>query len=307
MDSVLADLPPADAARLRDVGCVRRATRVEPLSGGITNRNYKVTGPHGLAVIRLSDPDTTDLAIDREFEYRNSVAAAQSGAAPVVLDYVSGAGVLVVDWVEGRTFTDADVRDPANLERIATACRVLHGGPRFDNRFDMFAVQARYLDLVRQRGYRLPPRYADFLPDVERIRAALAVDPEPLVPCNNDLLAANVIDDGRRLWLIDYEYSGANEASFEIGNIWSESALPLDLLDPLVAAYWGQASPAKVARARLWALMAKYGWTLWASIQDAQSHIDFDYWSWGLEKYERAVAEFDSPGFARLLDVAATR
>jgi thiamine kinase-like enzyme len=278
---------------------------VEHLGGGITNRNYKVSGPAGSAVIRLSDPDSSDLAIDREAEFRNSVAAAASGAAPAVLDFVAGAGVLVVDWVEGRTFAEADVRVPENLPRIAAACRLLHSGPPFANRFDMFAIQQRYLDLVRHRGYRLPPRYDDFAARVSQIRAAMAVRPEPLVPCNNDLLAANMIDTGDRLWLIDYEYSGMNEASFEIGNIWSESTLPLEELAPLVSAYWGRDEPAAVARARLWALMSKYGWTLWASIQDGRSEIDFDYWDWGMEKYERAVAEFDDPGFEDLLKTVA--
>ncbi len=301
----LDHLPPADAARLREVAAVRGAERVEHLGGGITNRNYKVSGPAGTAVIRLSDPDSSDLAIDREAEFRNSVAAAASGAAPAVLDYVAGAGVLVVDWVQGRTFSEADVRMPANLPRIAVACRLLHSGPQFVNRFDMFAIQARYRDLVRHRGYRVPDRYDEFAPVAARIKAALAVHPEPLVPCNNDLLAANMIDTGDRLWLIDYEYSGMNEASFEIGNIWSESTLPLDELAPLVSAYWGREDPAKTARARLWALMSKYGWTLWASIQDGRSDIDFDYWAWGMEKYERAVAEFDDPGFEALLSAVA--
>jgi thiamine kinase-like enzyme len=125
------------------------------------------------------------------------------------------------------------------------------------------------------------------------------------VPCNNDLLAANIIDDGTRLWLIDYEYSGNNEASFELANIWSESTLPDDALDLLVSSYWRAEDPAKVARARLWALMSKYGWTLWASIQASASPIDFDYWSWGMEKYDRAVTEFDSPQFDRWLDAVA--
>jgi thiamine kinase-like enzyme len=157
---------------------------------------------------------------------------------------------------------------------------------------------------VRERGFRLPPRYDEFGPLAERIKVALSIAPEPKVPCNNDLLAANIIDDGSRLWLIDYEYSGNNEASFELGNIWSESTLPDDALDVLVGSYWRRDDPAKVARARLWALMSKYGWMLWASIQASVSPIDFDYWSWGMEKYDRAVAEFDSPQFERWLELA---
>ena len=113
MDEVLAHIPAADAQRLRGVTAVRTATQITRLGGGITNRNYHVVGPTGEAVVRLSDPDPSDLAIDREHEYLNSVAAARSGAAPEVVDYLAGAGLLVVAWVEGRTFTEEDVADPA--------------------------------------------------------------------------------------------------------------------------------------------------------------------------------------------------
>lgn len=306
MEDPLAGLPSKDADRLRLADCVREATSVRPLDGGITNRNYRVSTPRGDFVVRLSDPDTSLLSIDRDNEYLNSLAAAQSGAGAPVEQYLPGEGVLVVGWVTGRTFTAADVADPANLPRIAEACRLLHEGPAFASDFDMFEIQSRYRAIVAERGYRLPDRYDEFDDHVQRIRRALAVVPEETVPCNNDLLAANIIDDGHRLWLIDYEYSGNNEASFELGNIWSESTLPVGLLDVLVGAYWGRESAAKVARARLWALMSKYGWTLWASISQEISPIDFDYWSWGMEKYERAVAEFASPEFAGWLEDAAS-
>ena len=130
----------------------------------------------------------------------------------------------------------------------------------------------------------------------------MAVQDEGTVPCNNDLLAENFIDVGGAFRLIDYEYSGNNDACFELGNVWSESNLSLEQLDELVAHYYGRPRRNKVARARLWGLMSKYGWTLWASIQDGVSEIDFDFWEWGMEKYVRAVAEFDGPGFERLLE-----
>ena len=96
--------------------------------------------------------------------------------------------------------------------------------------------------------------------------------------------------------LIDYEYSGNNEPCFELGNVWSESNLSLAQLEELVAHYYGRPLRNKVARARLWGLMSKYGWTLWGSIQDGISDLDFDFWGWAMEKYDRAVAEFDGPG-----------
>jgi thiamine kinase-like enzyme len=130
----------------------------------------------------------------------------------------------------------------------------------------------------------------------------MAVRDEGTVPCNNDLLAENFIDTGGSFRLIDYEYSGNNDACFELGNVWSESNLSLDQLEELIGHYYGDPLRNKVARARLWGLMSKYGWTLWASIQDGVSDIDFDFWGWGMEKYDRAELEFDGPDFDRLLE-----
>ena len=300
-------LPADDVRRLALLPCMFEASRIEPLPGGITNRNYRAVTPQGDFVIRLSDPDSSLLAIDRVAEHRNSLAAAHAGVGAPVVDYLHGQGVLVVGFLEGRTWSEEDVRRPENFPRIADACRRLHAGPAFASEFNMFDIQARYLRLCRERGFRLPHRYEEFLPAFARMREAMRVLAEPLVPCNNDLLARNFIDDGEHLWLIDYEYSGNNEASFEVANVWSESTLPLDDLAPLVSAYWGRPDPAKVARARLWGLASQYGWMLWASIQQAVSPIDFDFWTWGLEKYERAVETFDGPDLEHLLDEVAGR
>lgn len=282
-----------------------RQYSVEQLTGGLTNVNLKVTCEGRTVVVRVAQEGSALLAIDRDHEHANSIAAAKAGVGASVVDYLPEAGLLIVDYIDGRTFTDEDLRSGGQLPRVAATCRQLHAGPRFVNDFDMFSIQLGYLRVVLDNGFRLPRRYLDFAPQVARIKAAFSVRPEPTVPCNNDLLAGNLIDDGERLWLIDYEYSGNNEATFELGNLWSEPALSLDQLDELITAYDGELRRHRVARARLWALMAKYGWTLWAAIQDSVSTFDFDFWDWGMEKYERAVAEFDGPDFDRLLDEVA--
>lgn len=303
----LQNLPAADAVRLSALACLEEIDSILPLPGGITNRNYRARGAKGDFVIRVSDPDSSILAIDRINELRNSLAAAYAGIGAPVVDFLPDAGLLVVGWIESRTLQDSDIGDPVMLGRIAGACRQLHAGPRFASGFNMFDIQARYLHLVQTNGWRLPAGYLDFMPQVQRMQSAFAARPEPTVPCHNDLLAANFLDDGTRIWIIDYEFSGNNEPSFELGNIWSEATLSPDLLDVLVDAYWGEHLAEKIARARLWGLMSKYGWMLWASIQEAISQIDFDYWSWGMEKYERAAAEFTGAEYPRLLAQVAGR
>ena len=281
---------------------LRGAQEISELAGGLTNTNYKVETDGGAYVVRISSKDAGLLAIDRQNEYENSVAAADAGVGAGVVSYLPDQGVLVLEFIEGTTQSPEDLRRGDKLDWVAAACRKLHGARRFRDDFDMFEIQPRYLRLVQERGFRLPDGYLDYEPQVRRIEQAMAVRDEGTVPCNNDLLAENFIDVGDGFRLIDYEYSGNNDACFELGNIWSESNLSLEQLDALVGHYYGRPLANKVARARLWGLMSKYGWTLWASIQDSVSDIDFDFWGWGMEKYERAVAEFEGPDFERLLE-----
>jgi thiamine kinase-like enzyme len=286
--------------------CLRGQPRtLEPLPGGLTNVNLRVTTPDLSVVVRIGQQGSDLLSIDRVAEYESSRAAAEAGVGAPVVEFSQESGVLVVGFIEGRTFSDDDLRHGGHLARVAQACRRLHGARRFVQDFDMFRIQKRYLRIVEEHGFRMPDRYLEFMPQVERIERALAARPVATVPCNNDLLAENFIDDGSKLWLIDYEYAGNNDPCFELGNVWSEAGLTLDQLEELMTAYDGRPLRHRIARARLQGLMSKYGWTLWASIQSSVSRIDFDFWAWGMEKYERAMAEFDGPDFERLLDEAA--
>jgi thiamine kinase-like enzyme len=295
-----------DDARLTElfdgVDALRGTRTVTALSGGLTNHNFKVDSAAGSFVVRISDPDTGLLAIDRDNEHVNSVAAAASGVAPAVVAYQPENAMLVIEYLDGTdTMSRETMQAGDRLGAAAAALRQLHAGPAFRDPFDMFRIQAGYREVCRERGFAVPDRYDDFEPQVRRLEQAMRANPEPLVPCNNDLLAENFLWDGTRFRLIDWEYSGMNEASFELGNVWSESDLSLAQLEELVGHYWGEASPATVARARMWGLMSKYGWTLWGVIQHNLSDIDFDFWEWLMDKHDRATLEFDGPDFDRLV------
>ncbi len=291
---------------LKAVPQLHGATEVEPLAGGLTNTNYKITTPGGCYVVRISGKDTGLLAIDRENEAHNTRRAAETGVGAPFVAWVPAQDALVLEFLAGEVMSPEKLRRGDRLPAVARACRRLHGGDRFLADFDMFEIQRRYLGVVQERGFRLPDRYLEFEPQVRALEAAMRAQPEQTVPCNNDLLAENFIDVGGELKLIDYEYSGNNDACFELGNVWSESNLTLEQLELLVTEYYGEPLVNKVARCRVWGLMSKYGWTLWGSIQNGISDLDFDFWGWAMEKYDRAVAEFDGPEFERLLaDVQA--
>ena len=298
-DSVDRSRAELDALFGRTASLAATPRSVTELPGGLTNRNYKVTTPDGAFVARISSAGGELLAIDRDCEYRNSVTAAEAGAGARVVEYRPQDRLLVIRFIEGRTFGNEDVA--ANIPRVAEACRRLHSGGRFGNDFDMFNIQPRYLDVARSRGFRIPDGYDDLKPAFDAARAALAVRDTGTVPCNNDLLAANFIDDGERIWLIDYEYSGNNDPCFELGNIAGECRLSQDGLAELVTAYYGKPLRNKIARAWLLGRVGMYGWTLWGAIQNGASPIDYDFWSWGMERFERAARGFTAAGFKDLL------
>jgi thiamine kinase-like enzyme len=286
-------------ASLDQVACLQNRHAVSELSGGLTNRNLLVEGAESKYVARISSNSSSLLSIDRESEYQNSLLAAEIGIAPQVHGYLPGQGVLVIEYLQGRTFSAKDVSE--NLSRIADSCRTLHSAQPFVRDFNMFDIQKSYLDIVQERNFRLPNNYLAYADHVTQMRQAMKLLDEGTVPCNNDLLPGNFIDDGEKIWIIDYEYSGNNDACFELGNIWAESFLELADLEKLVDAYYGTHRPEKVARAWLQALLGKYGWTLWASIQSSVSDLDFDFWSWGMAKYELAQSEFTSTYFSKML------
>jgi len=274
---------------------------VEELSGGLTNRNYRVDTPDASYVVRHSGTDASLLGIDRDAECVNTQVAAEGGAGAEVYDYRPDLQVLVIAYLPGVTLTNSDFGDPAVLGRAAQACRRLHAGGRFVGDFDMAARQAAYRKTVRDRGFWLPPDYDDHADRWDQVRRALAVRPEPTVPCNNDLLAGNFVDDGRRTWLIDYEYSGNNDAPFELGNTATECEFPGEQVEAYAEAYYGDPTPGDLARVRLGALRSEYGWSLWGFIQAVSSPFDVDFTAWGLHRFEKAARTFRGPDFDRLL------
>jgi thiamine kinase-like enzyme len=274
--------------------------QIAALPGGLTNRNYKVTTPDGVFVARVF-ADGGLLAIDREHEYRNSLIAAAAGVGAPVIEYLADDRVLVLQFLPGRTLSNSDLAEAGTLARIAAACRALHAAGRFVCDFDMFEVQARYRATAAARGLAIPAGYDDLMPAFTAARQALAATAEGTVPCNNDLLAANFIDDGARVWLIDYEYAGNNDPCFELGNIAGECGLDAPALAALATGYYGRARRSRIARAELFRLVSRYGWALWGAIQHASSEIEADFWSWAIERFDVAAAGFAAPGFRRLL------
>ena len=270
---------------------------IQPLSGGLTNSNYKVEVDGSPYFVRVPGESTELLAVDRDNEYHNTKAAAQAGVGPQVHHYLPEHCVMVLEFLEGKTMSKEALNESGMPRRMAQAIRKLHAGPRFLTDFNMFRLTEYYLNVCRERDIRIPDGYVDRMPVIAQMEKAMSANPLPTVPCNNDLLAENYIDDGKQLRLIDYEYSGNNDPCFELGNTCQEMQFNEDQIREVCAAYFGDASANKIARMKLNMIMSDVGWGLWAAIQADISNIDFDFWGWAIERWSRAVDKMESGDF----------
>ncbi len=283
-----------------------REIRMSPIAAGLTNQNFRVEVDGLPYFVRLPGASTDLLAVDRENELHNTRAAAEAGVGPGLVAHDPESGAFALEWIDGRTMSNAAFAEPGTPARIAESLRQLHAGPHFRDDFDMFRLTDYYLGVVDQRSIRVPTGYRDELPKVTLIEAALLANPLPTVPCHNDLLAENYLDDGRKLWIVDYEYSGNNDPTFELGNTAQELGFDAARQEELCAAYFGEATPAFLARMRLQMIMSDVGWTLWAAIQAAISSIDYDFWGWAEERWARASKALNGDHFDDLLAEAVS-
>ncbi len=270
---------------------------ITPLSGGLTNSNFKVEVDGLPYFVRVPGESTDLLAVDRNNEYHNSKAAFIAGVGPKVLYHVPEYNVMVLEFLNGKTMSKESLNEPGQPARMAESIHKLHAGPRFLLDFNMFRLTEYYLSLCRDRDIQIPDGYLERMPTVRRIEQAMNVQPLETVPCNNDLLAENYIDDGEQLWLIDYEYSGNNDPTFELGNTCQEMQFNDTQIAEVCAAYFGAAKANMIARMKLNMIMSDVGWGLWAAIQEKISTIEFDFWGWAIERWGRAVQKMDSSEF----------
>jgi len=270
---------------------------ITPLSGGLTNSNFKVQVDDVPYFVRVPGASTDLLAINRDNEYHNSKAAFVAGVGPKVLHHLPEYSVMVLEFINGKTMSKDALNEPGQPTRMAEAIKKLNDGPRFLLDFNMFRLTEYYLSLCKERDIKIPDGYLNRLETIAQIEAAMEVNPLPELPCNNDLLAENYIDDGEQLCLIDYEYSGNNDPTFELGNTCQEMQFNDEQIAEVCAAYFGEAKLNMIARMKLNMIMSDVGWGLWAAIQAKISTIDFDFWGWAIERWGRAVEKMDSAEF----------
>ena len=268
---------------------------LEPVSGGITNQNFAVADQERKYFVRVGN-DIPLHGVMRFNELQASRAASQVGLSPQVLHWVPG--ILVLDFIEGKTLSDEDVRQQHQLERIVPMLRTCHQkmaqsmrGPALI--FWVFHVIRDYAATLVEGKSRMTGQLPSLLDKGRQLEKA--VGPVNLAYGHNDLLPANFLDDGQRLWLVDWDYAGYNSPLFDLANLASNNALPPEQEDWLLNNYFNSTVSAEIRHAyeamKCASLLRE---SLWSMVSEIHSAIDFDFIQYTSENLERFTAQWDA-------------
>ena len=282
--------------KIAQLECWQSSVEIEPLGGGMTNLNFKVTDDSQQYVVRLGDDDPIHL-ISRRNEAECCRAAFEAGISPELV--YTEPGVLVVRFIGGKVFEEADVRDDNNLKRIVELIRSFHQGiPQHFRQvpvmFWVFQVLRHYQHLLKEGK----SRHRDRLLELNSIAATLEnlVGGVDIVFGHNDLLAANFIDDGEKIWLIDFDYAGFNSPLFDLSNLASNNELTVDQEVMMVENYFGSSKDRRQWRSyyamKCASLLRE---TLWSMVSEIYSQLEVDFAAYtakNLDRFEQAFEEF---------------
>ncbi|WP_306257150.1 phosphotransferase [Pararhizobium sp. IMCC21322] len=264
------------------------------LSGGITNVNYLVQDNNGKYVARLGS-DIPVHQVMRFNELAASRAAHAAGISPAVRHFEPG--VLILDYVDSRTLAAEHVQDQATLERILPLVKACHRdiprhlrGPVLT--FWVFHVVRDYAATLRDGGSSHISLLSELLTCADRLEQASS--PIDLVFGHNDLLPANFLDDGTRLWLIDWDYAGFNSPLFDLGGLASNNQLSEAQESWLLETYFEQPVTAELLhRYSAMKCASLLRETMWSMVSEIHSDLAFDYAAYTAENLAGFRASYE--------------
>jgi thiamine kinase-like enzyme len=261
-----------------------RGAHAIPLSGGITNHNFKVDVRGDTFVLRMGGAQTGLLGIDRRVEHEASLRAAEVGLGPEVAGFLEEEGWLVTRFIDGRPIPPDEMRRPETIRRVAAALRSFHEAEPVPGRFDAHAVVEEYRREAEAHGVDIPDAYAAAHAMSERIRRARG--PQKSVPCHNDLLNANFLDDGA-IRIVDWEYAGMGDRFFDLANLSVNHEFGAAEDEVLLDAYFDDASEERLASLAMMKFMSDFREAMWGVLQSGISELDFDFNGYAAKHFAR--------------------
>jgi thiamine kinase-like enzyme len=282
--------------------------RVEFVSGGITNRNFRVFADGKSYFVRLAGQETAALGINRDHEKRTVECAAEVGVGPRVIAYFPEHGCLVTEWLEGPLVPPEDLKKPETLELLVRSVRAFHKDcAPIPGSFSPFRVVEEYREFAESRGLEVPEIYDDLSRVAAEIEAAFRENPVPECPCHNDLLNANFLHCGDRIAIVDYEYAGMGDPFFDLGNLSINNDFDETTDAALLEMYSGEATASRMARLKLMRIMSDFREAMWGVMQQVLSDLDFDYVEYADTHFRRCKKQSEDERYPRWLEEATGR
>lgn len=261
--------------------------KYEPLGGGITNHNYTVYVNDETFVVRIPGAGT-DVFIDRDNELDCSMQVGKTGVAPEVVYHLKPENVTVIPFIKGKTLFTKEITESNRLiKRIVNSIKVIHEKAVFKSSFNPFDTIRKYKGFVKK--YKAPiPDDIDWMFDLsDEIEKAIDREKPDDVACHNDYLSENFIDDGKQIWIIDWEYGGQGDPYFDLGDFASEHPFTRDQEELIIKEYCGEMNYSELYRMLLHKIISDLWWSIWAMIQTKISQIDFDFYTYGNGRFDR--------------------
>ena len=275
---------------------------ITELTGGITNKNFKITSDGESFVLRLGGNETKYLGIDREVEYECSRLAAQIGVAPEPIAFIAPEGFILARFISGKGLSAEEIGIEGNIRRVVESMRAYHALESFPGSFSPFRVAEEYARTAHSFDVKLPEKMDWYLEKSREIETALyGREPLALRPCHNDLLNGNFIDDGARIRILDWEYAGMGDIFFDLGNFAIQHEFNDEQDEFLLRAYFGRPTDSQRAHQKLMKIMSDLREAMWAQVQIGVSQLDFDYAGYGKKYFERFEANTSSHEYVHWL------
>jgi len=278
---------------------------ITELTGGITNKNYKITVDEESFVLRLGGNETKYLGIDRKVEYDCSRLAAQIGVAPEPIAFIEPEGFILARFISGRGIPAEEIGDEENIKRVLESMKAYHALDLFPGSFSPFRVAEEYARTARNFKVKLPDKMDWYLEKSSEIEKAMYErEPLQLRPCHNDLLNGNFIDDGNRIRILDWEYAGMGDIFFDLGNFAIQHEFNDEQDEILMKIYFADPTDSQRAHQKLMKIMSDLREAMWSQVQIGVSQLDFDYAGYGQKYFDRFEANTSGSEYQKWLSEA---
>lgn len=266
-----------------------RDLKTTPLSGGITNRNYRIDAGGESFVLRLPGEVTELLGIDRTHEYAANLAAGKLGIAPEVYYFIQPEGYLITRFIAGRSIPPKAIRQPENIRRVMDALQKIHNMEGIPGRFNAFEIIHGYVETARRYKVALPSNFNWLNERVQEAKKALFSHRDRLRPCHNDLLNGNFLTNGQ-LYILDWEYAGMGDLFFDLANFSDHHNLTDEQDCWLLKCYFNEeVKPGDWAHLKIMKVISDLREASWGLVQVCISKLDFDFREYAERFFDRAV------------------